>query len=222
MTKREEKAVKSVPKKSGKKAVVKKAVLPKKKTSVRKKKPVASELPSPIVSTVEELAVFEQPAVKKVSFFFSPQGDLLLKKTTTLLNRVILVSSVSVYIIAFVLAGLTTFADVGTITPDGPLAGELINAGKVIVGNEGRTADLGVIVARFLQFFFGALGLLFSAFIFYAGFSWITAAGDEKKVGNARGIIFHSLLGLIVCLASFSLASAWLDGLAKAVFPGKL
>lgn len=213
------------PKKSPKAAPLKKATAAKKKkiTRVKKTEPVISEMP-PLVH-VEEVAVFEQPPIQKTFFFHSPNGEVFLKATTTLLNRVVLFSSVTVYIIAFILAGLSAFAGATantSVPPTGPLGAELVKAGDAISGganSAGLAPNIGIVIAKFIAFFFGALGMMFACFIFYAGFVWLTAAGEEKKVDHAKAIIFHSILGLVVSFASFVLANAWVDGLVKAVTP---
>lgn len=77
-------------------------------------------------------------------------------------------------------------------------------------------AKIGVYIAQFLLFFFGALGMMFTCYIFYAGFLWLTAAGEEDKVKKARAIIFHSIFALAICVMAFTISMAWLKGLANA------
>ncbi|MBI4268596.1 hypothetical protein HY627_02080 [Candidatus Uhrbacteria bacterium] len=176
------------------------------------KKAVAQSVP-PLV-TVEEVFA---PAPVTRSWVSVLHDGRVYQTTTKVLNRVVLVSSIAVYLIAFALASFSVFA----AEPRGPGAAELKEAAKTAQFSDatGTTASVGQFVAQFLVFFFGALGLMFFCYMVYAGFLWLTAAGEEDKVKKARAIIFHSMMGLIVCLVSFSVAQGWLGMLGKAVSP---
>lgn len=167
----------------------------------------------PPIVTVEELFL---PTVERRTWIDVLHDGRVTKTATIILNRVVLISSIAVYVIAFVLAGMTTFAANNQVEPIGPGKDQLKAAGGS-AGYGTMATDIGVIVAKFLQFFFGALGLMFACYVFYGGFMWVTAAGDEKKVGTARGIIFHSIIGLIVCAASFTIANFWVGAIGAAV-----
>lgn len=47
------------------------------------------------------------------------------------------------------------------------------------------------------------LGVIFLAMIVYAGFEWLLAAGDEKKVGEALNMLRHSIIGLIITSSAY-------------------
>lgn len=49
------------------------------------------------------------------------------------------------------------------------------------------------------------LGTLFVVFIIYAGFLWLTAAGNEQRVDKAKKIIFESTIGLIIVIAAYAI-----------------
>jgi lysylphosphatidylglycerol synthetase-like protein (DUF2156 family) len=51
----------------------------------------------------------------------------------------------------------------------------------------------------------GLLGAIFITFMVYAGFTWLTANGDEKKVEKATGIIKTSIIGLVITLSSWAI-----------------
>lgn len=69
--------------------------------------------------------------------------------------------------------------------------------------------DYGVpeLVGSILNILFSVLGLVFLGLMVYGGMLWLLSEGEEKKVSKARGFIFHSLLGLILVLAAFSITS---------------
>lgn len=53
----------------------------------------------------------------------------------------------------------------------------------------------------------GILGIVFLVLIVYGGMLWMLSEGDDTKVGKARGLIFHSIIGLIVVLAAYAITS---------------
>lgn len=61
------------------------------------------------------------------------------------------------------------------------------------------------IIAMVIFMIFSILAVLFIGLVFYGGYKWMMARGNEQQVDDARGIIRHAIIGLIVLLASFSL-----------------
>ena len=55
-----------------------------------------------------------------------------------------------------------------------------------------------------LAFFVAGLAFLFSLLI--GGVQWITASGDPKALDAAKGRITNAIIGLIIVVASFSIA----------------
>jgi len=60
---------------------------------------------------------------------------------------------------------------------------------------------VGIIIGAFLAF----LGIVFIILTVVAGFSWMTAGGNEEKVKKATTTIKNALIGLIVSLSAWSL-----------------
>ena len=63
----------------------------------------------------------------------------------------------------------------------------------------------------------GFLGIVAVVIILLGGFKWMTAGGNEDKVGEARKLITAGIIGLIIILASFAIASFVLTQLSAAV-----
>jgi hypothetical protein len=53
----------------------------------------------------------------------------------------------------------------------------------------------------------GILGIVFLVLVLYAGFQWMTAAGDEKKVTTAKNILIRATVGLLICVSAYSISS---------------
>ena len=47
------------------------------------------------------------------------------------------------------------------------------------------------------------LGIIAVVIILYGGFVWLTAAGNEEKVGKAKKVLAAGIIGLIIILAAF-------------------
>lgn len=76
-----------------------------------------------------------------------------------------------------------------------------ITAAKGKFGSKGLGAVVGGIVGMLLSM----LGVVFLALLVYAGFQWMSAAGDEKKVGASIGIISRALIGLTIVIAAYAI-----------------
>ena len=71
----------------------------------------------------------------------------------------------------------------------------------------GTTLTLPIIIARFVQIFFGILGVLAVLLLIYGGFIWMTSQGDPDKVNKAKQIIYNAIIGLIIIFSAFAIAT---------------
>ncbi|MDP2830439.1 MAG: hypothetical protein Q8O21_00010, partial [bacterium] len=71
----------------------------------------------------------------------------------------------------------------------------------------GGTKDPRVVAASIIRVALGFLGVIALGLIIYAGFLWMTSAGNEQKIDQAKSILKNALIGLIIILASFGLVS---------------
>lgn len=71
------------------------------------------------------------------------------------------------------------------------------------------------IVAKIINVLLGVLGVVFIVLIIYAGFTWMTAAGNEEKITKAKGMIGNAVIGLAIVLASYAIATFIFTGLKK-------
>ena len=73
-------------------------------------------------------------------------------------------------------------------------------------GNAETTTPVTIII-NLINVALGLLGLFFVILIMYAGFTWMTAQGDEKKVQKAKDIIKNSIYGVAIVLLAAVLAN---------------
>jgi len=76
-------------------------------------------------------------------------------------------------------------------------------------------ADLIGIIFKTIQYILAFLGVVAVVVIIIGGFMWMTAAGNDEKVGKAKKIILQGLIGLIIILLAFAIASFVINRLVE-------
>ncbi len=77
--------------------------------------------------------------------------------------------------------------------------------------NDAKTAtgltnpNLPDVVGGIINSVLGILGTVFLVLIIYAGFTWMTAGGNEEKIQKAQKIIRNSTIGLLVVVLAFAI-----------------
>ena len=68
------------------------------------------------------------------------------------------------------------------------------------------TKDLREGVMAIVRVLLGFLGIIAIVIILYGGFVWLTSAGNEEKVGQAKKIITAGIIGLVIIFVSYAIA----------------
>jgi len=63
--------------------------------------------------------------------------------------------------------------------------------------------QLGQIVGALLPYLFVIAGLLLLLYLIFGGFTYLTSAGDPKKMEDAKGKITGALVGFLIVFVSF-------------------
>lgn len=66
--------------------------------------------------------------------------------------------------------------------------------------------DIILIIARIINVALSFLGIVAVLLILYGGFIWMTSAGNEEKITQAKKLLIDAGIGLFIILASFALA----------------
>jgi len=78
-------------------------------------------------------------------------------------------------------------------------------------GNQGAgfsaPQDPRAIVAQVIRILLGLLGTVFFTLTLYAGYLWMTAAGNEDQVGKAKTLLSQAVIGLAILLGAYSITS---------------
>ncbi|MEK7452341.1 MAG: hypothetical protein AAB664_03300, partial [Patescibacteria group bacterium] len=81
--------------------------------------------------------------------------------------------------------------------------------------------SIGILIARIIRVILGVLGIVMVIFILYGGFLYFLSGGDGEKVKKAKKVITSTIIGLVIVLTSYSLASFILNKLLGALLgPG--
>ncbi|MEI8360972.1 MAG: Ig-like domain-containing protein [bacterium] len=78
------------------------------------------------------------------------------------------------------------------------------------------SGDPRIIAARLIQVTLGFLGLIAVGLIMYAGWLYMTANGEEKKMEDAKRILKNAGIGLVIILSAFAIAAYIIDSLIGA------
>ncbi|MDP2752838.1 MAG: pilin, partial [Nitrospirota bacterium] len=84
----------------------------------------------------------------------------------------------------------------------------------------GDAKDPRVVAASIIRVALGFLGVIALGLIIYAGFLWMTSAGNEQKIEQAKKILKNALIGLIIILASFGIVSFIINKLSDQIGAG--
>ncbi|PIS04560.1 MAG: hypothetical protein COT81_05680 [Candidatus Buchananbacteria bacterium CG10_big_fil_rev_8_21_14_0_10_42_9] len=79
------------------------------------------------------------------------------------------------------------------------------------------TRDIRETILAIIRAFFAFLGVLAILIVLYAGFMWMTAGGNEDKVASAKKMLAAGIIGLIIVLTSFAIATFVVDSIVNAL-----
>jgi TRAP-type C4-dicarboxylate transport system permease small subunit len=77
------------------------------------------------------------------------------------------------------------------------------------------TNDLPTLVGNVIAVLLSVLGIIFVILVVYAGFLYLTAAGDDSKVGKAKKLLGQSIVGLVIIVAAYAIADFVIQALVE-------
>lgn len=78
------------------------------------------------------------------------------------------------------------------------------------------TRDVRDTVASLIKTLMGLLGIVATVLVLYGGFQWMISGGEEKKVEAAKKTIYMGIIGLLIILSAYGIASYVLSNLVTA------
>jgi type IV secretory pathway VirB2 component (pilin) len=97
------------------------------------------------------------------------------------------------------------------------LTGLEADAGTIGLGDAGIKDIINNIISVVLGF----LGLIAVILILIGGFMWMTAGGSEEKVKKGRQYIINGVIGLIIILAAYAIATFVISNIGVATGIGE-
>ena len=77
---------------------------------------------------------------------------------------------------------------------------------QVMLGRTGLNPfSLGQIIAVVIQAALSLLGIIFLIIIVFAGYRWMTAAGNEESIQKAQDSIKRAIIGLVIVLMAYAI-----------------
>ncbi len=88
--------------------------------------------------------------------------------------------------------------------------------GSKKIGNKfGANTDIQGIIVGIIKTFLTFLTIIFIILILIAGFKWMTAAGNEEQIKEARSQLSHAIIGLIIILSAYAITHFVFDVLIE-------
>ena len=81
--------------------------------------------------------------------------------------------------------------------------------GETFAGNAGLPGaglDFRGTIASVIKWVMGFLGIIAVIVILIGGFKWMTAGGNEDRVGEAKKLLISGLIGLIIVVMAYAIA----------------
>jgi uncharacterized membrane protein YidH (DUF202 family) len=84
---------------------------------------------------------------------------------------------------------------------DDPLGVNNANVG-LPGANDTDPRNMAISIVTYLMTFLGIIAVIV---ILYGGFQWLTAGGNEDKVGSAKKTIIAGIIGLVIIIAAYAI-----------------
>mgnify|MGYP001600976947 FL=1 len=92
---------------------------------------------------------------------------------------------------------------------------EQFGAAATAAGTGQQEAGLEVVVMKIIRATLGLVGIVLVGLLIYAGWLYMTAHGESDQVEKAKGIIKHSIIGMIIVLSSYVISIYVVNALLK-------
>ena len=76
--------------------------------------------------------------------------------------------------------------------------------------------DPRAVAANIINIALGLLGIISVAIVIYAGFKWMTSAGNDEAVGSAKKMLVAAIIGLVIILSAYIIANFVLTNIYQA------
>lgn len=67
-------------------------------------------------------------------------------------------------------------------------------------------SSLPEIIGSVIQVLLGVLGIVFVVLVVYAGFLYLTSAGEDKGVAKAKKLLTQAVIGLVIIVSAYAIS----------------
>jgi hypothetical protein len=85
------------------------------------------------------------------------------------------------------------------------------------LNNSLSSTDPRTVIGRIINVALGFLGVIAVGIILIGGFKWMTAGGNEEKTEEAKKLLGAGVIGLVIILSSWAIATYVINALNNAV-----
>jgi len=85
------------------------------------------------------------------------------------------------------------------------------------LNNSLSSTDPRTVIGRIINVALGFLGVIAVGIILMGGFKWMTAGGNEEKTEEAKKLLGAGVIGLVIILSSWAIATYVINALNNAV-----
>lgn len=121
------------------------------------------------------------------------------------------------HFISFILLGFFSLAQIIFFSP--MIASAQVSSGSGLVGTQEGLTDIGRVygdsgsgpqdirslIARIINVVIGFLGVIFLSLAVFAGFQYMTAAGNEEQTKKAISLLRNAIIGVVILLVSWGI-----------------
>ncbi len=114
-------------------------------------------------------------------------------------------------------------AHASTDTNNGPLTAADLFGGTTQGDGAAFASEAGLssgnlvdTISSIIRMALGFLGIIAVVIILLGGFKWMTAGGNDDKVKKAKALIFQGIIGLVIVLSSYAIASFVIESIITA------
>ncbi|MFC1787619.1 Mbov_0395 family pilin-like conjugal transfer protein [Patescibacteria group bacterium] len=86
----------------------------------------------------------------------------------------------------------------------------------------GVKQSLPSLVGSLINAFLGVLGIIFVILVIYAGYLYMTASGDDEKVKKAKKLLGQAVIGMVIIVAAYAIATYVIGALVGAGSVGQV
>jgi len=127
------------------------------------------------------------------------------------LSKNLIISALVVFLI------LPVFSLPALAEADDPFGLNVVNESGLVLSNEVDPRQAAINIINLVLTFLGLIALVI---ILIGGFKWMTAGGNEDKVGEAKKLMIAGVIGLVIVLAAWGIATWIIDVIQDEVLTG--